>query len=135
MSDWNTQIIEEFRANGGKVGGQFEGAPLLLLHTTGAKSGQARVNPMMYQADGDNFAVFASKAGASTNPDWYHNLVANPRASIEVGDTTLNVVARVAEGDDRDRLWSRQKELYPGFADYEAKTTREIPVVVLEPAQ
>ncbi len=135
MSDWNTQIIEEFRANGGKVGGQFEGAPLLLLHTTGAKSGQARVNPMMYQADGDNFAVFASKAGAPTNPDWYHNLVANPRASIEVGDTTLNVVARVAEGDDRDRLWSRQKELYPGFADYEAKTTREIPVVVLEPAQ
>ncbi len=135
MSDWNTQIIEEFRANGGKVGGHFEGAPLLLLHTTGAKSGQARVNPMMYQADGDNFAVFASKAGAPTNPDWYHNLVANPRASIEVGDTTLNVVARVAEGDDRDRLWSRQKELYPGFADYEAKTTREIPVVVLEPAQ
>ena len=135
MSDWNTQIIEEFRANGGKVGGQFEGAPLLLLHTTGAKSGQARVNPMMYQADGDNFAVFASKAGAPTNPDWYHNLVANPRASIEVGDTTVNVVARVAEGDDRDRLWSRQKELYPGFADYEAKTTREIPVVVLEPAQ
>ncbi len=135
MSDWNTQIIEEFRANGGKVGGQFEGAPLLLLHTTGAKSGQARVNPMMYQADGDNFAVFASKAGAPTNPDWYHNLMANPRASIEVGDTTVNVVARVAEGDDRDRLWSRQKELYPGFADYEAKTTREIPVVVLEPAQ
>jgi deazaflavin-dependent oxidoreductase (nitroreductase family) len=135
MSDWNTQIIDEFRANGGKVGGQFEGAPLLLLHTTGAKSGQARVNPMMYQADGDNFAVFASKAGAPTNPDWYHNLLANPRASIEVGDSTVNVIAKVAEGDDRERLWSRQKELYPGFADYEAKTTREIPVIVLEPTQ
>jgi deazaflavin-dependent oxidoreductase (nitroreductase family) len=135
MSDWNTQIIEEFRANGGKVGGQFEGAPLLLLHSTGAKSGQARVNPMMYQADGDNFAVFASKAGAPTNPDWYHNLVANPRATVEVGDSTVNVVARIAEGEDRERLWSRQKELYPGFADYEAKTTREIPVIILEPTQ
>jgi deazaflavin-dependent oxidoreductase (nitroreductase family) len=135
MSDWNTQIIDEFRANGGKVGGQFEGAPLLLLHSTGAKTGQARVNPMMYQADGDNFAVFASKAGAPTNPDWYHNLVANPRASVEVGDRTVDVVARIAEGEDRDRLWSRQKELYPGFADYEAKTTREIPVVILEPTK
>ncbi|HZX55670.1 MAG TPA: nitroreductase family deazaflavin-dependent oxidoreductase [Ilumatobacteraceae bacterium] len=133
-NDWNTKIIEEFRANGGKVGGQFEGAPLLLLHTTGAKSGKARVSPVMYLADGDDHVVFASKAGAPTNPDWYHNLLANPRASIEVGDQTLNVVARVADGETRERLWSRQKELYPGFADYEAKTTREIPVVILEPA-
>ena len=131
-NDWNTRIIEEFRANGGKVGGQFAGAPLLLLHTTGAKTGQARVNPMMYLADGEDHVVFASKAGAPTNPDWYHNLVANPRASIEVGDQTLNVVARVADGETRERLWSRQKELYPGFADYEAKTTRQIPVVILE---
>ena len=131
-NDWNKRIIDEFRANGGKVGGQFAGAPLLLLHTTGAKTGQARVNPMMYLADGDDHVVFASKAGAPTNPDWYHNLVANPRASIEVGDQTLNVVARVAEGETRERLWSRQKELYPGFADYEAKTTRQIPVVILE---
>jgi len=130
--DWNKQIIEEFRANGGKVGGQFAGAPLLLLHTTGAKTGQARVNPMMYMADGDDHVVFASKAGAPTNPDWYHNLVAHPRASIEVGEQTLNVVARVAEGDTRERLWTHQKELYPGFADYEAKTTRQIPVVILE---
>ena len=135
MSDWNTQIIEEFRANDGKVGGQFEGAPLLLLHSTGAKSGQARVNPMMYLADGDNLVVFASKAGAPTSPDWYHNLVANPRASVEVEDRTVNVVAKVAEGETRERLWSLQKELYPGFAEYEAKTTRQIPVVVLEPAQ
>lgn len=135
MSDWNTQIIEEFRANGGKVGGQFEGAPLLLLHSSGAKSGQARVHPVMYQADGENLVVFASKAGAPSSPDWYHNLVANPRASVEVDDRTVNVVAHVAEGDTRERLWSRQKELYPGFAEYEAKTTRQIPVVVLEPAQ
>ncbi|MEP7111647.1 MAG: nitroreductase family deazaflavin-dependent oxidoreductase [Ilumatobacteraceae bacterium] len=135
MSDWNTQIIEEFRANGGKVGGQFEGAPLLLLHSTGAKSGQARVNPMMYLADGNNLVVFASKAGAPTSPDWYHNLLANPRASVEVEDRTVNVVASVAEGDTRDRLWTLQKELYPGFAEYEAKTARQIPVVVLEPAQ
>ncbi len=134
VNDWNKGIIEEFRANGGKVGGQFEGAPLLLLHSTGAKSGQARVNPIMYLADGDNYAVFASKAGAPTSPDWYHNLIANPRASVEVGEATVNVVAKVAEGDTRERLWSTQKELYPGFAEYEAKTTRLIPVVVLEPA-
>jgi len=132
VNDWNTRIIEEFRANHGKVGGQFEGAPLLLLHTTGAKTGQARVNPVMYLPDGDDHVVFASKAGASTSPDWYHNLLANPRASIEVGDQTLNVVARVAEGETRERLWSKQKELYPGFAEYEAKTTRQIPVVILE---
>jgi len=130
--DWNKKVIEEFRANAGKVGGQFAGAPLLLLHTTGAKSGKARINPMMYLADGEDHVVFASKAGAPTNPDWYHNLVANPRASIEVGEQTLNVVARVAEGETRERLWSHQKELYPGFADYEAKTTRQIPVVILE---
>ncbi len=135
MSDWNTQIIEEFRANGGKVGGQFEGAPLLLLHSTGAKTGQARVNPMMYLADSDNLVVFASKAGAPTSPDWFHNLVANPRASVEVGERTVKVSARIAEGETRERLWSRQKELYPGFAEYEAKTTRQIPVVVLEPVQ
>jgi deazaflavin-dependent oxidoreductase (nitroreductase family) len=133
MNDWNAKVVEEFRANAGKVGGQFEGAPLLLLHSNGAKSGQARVNPIMYLADGDNFAVFASKAGAPTSPDWYHNLVANPRASVEIDDRTVNVVAKIADGDTRERLWTRQKELYPGFAEYEAKTTREIPVVVLEP--
>jgi deazaflavin-dependent oxidoreductase (nitroreductase family) len=134
VNDWNTKIIDEFRANGGKVGGPFEGAPLLLLHTVGAKTGQPRVNPMMYLADGDNHVVFASKAGAPTNPDWYHNLVANPRASIELGDKTINVVAHVANDETRERLWSTQKERYPGFADYEAKTDRQIPVVVLEPA-
>ena len=131
-NDLNTNIIEEFRANGGKVGGRFEGAPLLLLHSIGARSGHERINPMMYLSDGDDYVVFASKAGAPTNPDWYHNLVAHPEASIEVGDRRFDVVAHVAEGETRDRLWSRQKELYSRFADYEAKTSRLIPVVVLQ---
>jgi deazaflavin-dependent oxidoreductase (nitroreductase family) len=134
--DWNSKIIAEFRANEGKVGGQFEGAPLLLLHTVGAKSGQPRVNPMMYQdIGGNNVAVFASKAGAPTNPDWYHNLRANPRVSAEIGTGTVEAVARVAEGDERERIWAAQKRAYPGFADYETKTTRQIPVVILEPVQ
>ena len=134
MKDFNRQVIDEFRSNGGKVGGQFEGAPLLLLHTTGAKSGAERVNPMMYQQVGDELAVFASKAGAPTNPDWYHNLVANPRASVEVGDDTYEVESRVAEGQERTRIWEAQKAAYPGFADYESATTRTIPVVILRRA-
>jgi deazaflavin-dependent oxidoreductase (nitroreductase family) len=132
MSDWNTPIIEEFRANGGKLGGNFEGAPMLLLHSTGAKSGKERVSPMMYQQVGDDLAVFASKAGAPTNPDWYHNLVANPEATVELGTDTVAVRARVTEGDERERIWEVQKERYPGFADYESKTDRVIPVVILE---
>ena len=132
--DFNQQIIDEFRANDGKVGGPFEGAPMLLLHTTGAKSGQERVNPVVYQADGDRLVVFASKQGAPTNPDWYHNLVAQPRAKVEVDVRTVAVNARVAEGEERDRLWTRQKEQMPGFAEYEQKTSRQIPVVILEPA-
>lgn len=132
--DRNTRVIEEFRANGGAVGGYFEGAPLLLLHSTGARSGQVRVSPMMYQDVDGGWAVFASKAGADTNPDWYHNLVANPEASVEVGTEQIDVVARVTEGDERDRIWSEQKRRYPGFADYEAKTSRQIPVVILTPA-
>jgi len=131
MSDFNQQIIEEFRSNRGKVGGQFEGAPLLLLHTTGAKSGAERVNPVMYQQVGDDLAVFASKAGAPSNPDWYHNLVTNPRASVEVGEERYDVDSRVAEGQERNRIWEAQKSAYPGFADYERQTTRTIPVVIL----
>jgi deazaflavin-dependent oxidoreductase (nitroreductase family) len=134
MTDWNTAIIEEFRANGGKVGGQFDGAPLLLLHTTGAKSGQERVNPMMYRRVGDKYAVFASKAGAPTNPDWYHNLKAHPQVSVEVGTETVPMTARVAAADERAPIWAAQKAEFPGFADYETKTSREIPVVILEPA-
>ena len=130
-NDWNQQVIDEFRANEGKVGGQFEGAPLLLLHSTGAKSGKERVSPVMYQQVGDDYAIFASKAGAPDNPDWYHNLLANPEASIEVGTDAVDVVARVAEGDERERIWSTQKSEYPGFAEYEQKTSRTIPVVVL----
>ena len=133
MSDWNTHIIEEFRANSGKVGGQFEGAPLLLLHTTGAKTGQERINPVMYRTDGDHLVVFASKAGADTNPDWYHNLRANPAVTVEVGTDTRPARARMASQDERDRLWEAQKKEWPGFADYETKTSRQIPVVILEP--
>jgi deazaflavin-dependent oxidoreductase (nitroreductase family) len=134
VSDFNTAIIDEFRANEGKVGGAFDGAPLLLLHTVGARSGRERVNPLVYAGDGDGLVVFASKAGAPTHPDWYHNVVANPDVTVEVGTETQARRARVTEGDERDRLWARQKELMPGFADYEARTSRQIPVVVLEPA-
>ena len=132
--DWNSQIIAEFRANEGKVGGPFEGGTLLLLHTVGAKSGKPRVNPVAYQDLGDGVAVFASKGGAPTNPDWYYNLVANPQVSAEIGTQTLPFVARVAEGAERDRIWTAQKSANPGFADYESKTTRQIPVIILEPA-
>jgi deazaflavin-dependent oxidoreductase (nitroreductase family) len=131
MSDWNDKVIAEFRANQGKVGGSFEGAPLLLLHSTGAKSGQERVNPMMYQAVGGGFAVFGSKSGADTNPDWYHNLRAHPEAQIEVGTETLEVTARVLDALEREPIWEEQKARYPGFAEYEAKTDRVIPVVML----
>jgi len=130
-NDWNTKIIEEFRSSGGKVGGPFAGAPLLLLTTTGAKSGQKRTTPMMYLTDGDRLAVFASKAGAPTNPDWYHNLVANPRVAVEVGTESFEVEAQVADRAERDRLYAIQAERYPGFAEYEQKTDRVIPVVLL----
>lgn len=132
MSDWNTRIIEEFRANEGRVGGPFEGAPMLLLHSIGAKSGKERVTPLMHQPVGDNFAVFASKAGADTNPDWYYNLVANPAARVEIGTDSVDVVARVLPPDERDPIWERQKAAYPGFAEYEARTERVIPVILLE---
>jgi deazaflavin-dependent oxidoreductase (nitroreductase family) len=133
VSDYNTQIIEEFRTNHGQVGGNFAGAPLLLLHSTGAKSGQERVSPMMYLADGDRYLIFASKAGAPTNPDWYHNVKANPSVIIEVGTRTVVAQAEEVVGEERDRLYGKQAELYPGFADYEAKTERKIPVIALRP--
>lgn len=131
MPDWNTQVIQEFRANSGKVGGPFEGAHLLLLITTGAKSGQRRISPVMYLPDGDRFVIFASKAGAPTNPDWYHNLLAHPQATVEVGTETFDVTATVLTGDERDRLYAAQAQAFPGFAEYEQKTTRQIPVVAL----
>jgi deazaflavin-dependent oxidoreductase (nitroreductase family) len=132
MSDFNAAIIDEFRANGGKVGGQFEGAPMVLLHTIGARSGEERVNPLVYQPAGDDLAIFASKGGGPTHPDWYHNLVAHPDVTVELGANTVPVRARLAEGAERERIWSRQKEIMPGFADYEATTSRVIPVVILE---
>jgi deazaflavin-dependent oxidoreductase (nitroreductase family) len=133
VRDWNTQIIEEFRANEGRVGGRFEGATMLLLHTTGAKSGQERVNPLVYLPDGDRMVVFASKGGAPTNPDWYHNLLANPEVTVEVGTTTVRARARVTQGEERDAFWAGQVAARPAFADYEASTDRVIPVIVLEP--
>jgi deazaflavin-dependent oxidoreductase (nitroreductase family) len=132
VNDWNTEIIDEFRTNAGRVGGPFEGAPMLLLHHRGAKTGTERVNPLVYLPEGDTMVIFASKGGAPTNPDWYHNLLANPEATVEVGTETVAVKAREAHDDERDRLWETIKAERPGFADYELKTTRRIPVVVLE---
>jgi deazaflavin-dependent oxidoreductase (nitroreductase family) len=133
-ADFNAQIIEEFHANGGRVGGPMEGMPLLLLHHTGAKSGKSRINPLAYQADGGRYVIFASKAGAPTNPDWYYNLKAQPNVSIEVGTDTIDVVASEASGEERERLFRTQAERVPQFADYEQKAERVIPVIVLTPA-
>ena len=131
MADWNASIIEEFRTNEGRVGGRFEGAPMLLLTTTGRKSGTKRTNPMMYLADGDRLLVFASKGGAPTNPDWYRNLVAHPQVTVEVGTETFQARATVVEGEERDRIYAEQSRRYPGFGEYQRNTTRTIPVVAL----
>ncbi|HET9090833.1 MAG TPA: nitroreductase family deazaflavin-dependent oxidoreductase [Acidimicrobiales bacterium] len=129
--DWNQKIIDEFRANEGRVGGNFEGAPMLLLHTTGAKSGKERVNPMMYlELDGRIF-VFASKAGAPTDPDWYHNLRAHPEVTVELGAETFAALASPLRGAERDRVYHEQAARYPGFGEYQEKTSRIIPVVEL----
>ena len=134
MNDFNAQIIEEFRANDGRVGGQFDGMPILLLHHTGAKSGEQYVNPLAYQADDGRYVVFASRGGSPANPGWYHNLKANPDISIEVGTETIPVHAEEAQGEERDRLFRTQAERLPVFAEYEQKTGgRVIPVMVLEP--
>jgi deazaflavin-dependent oxidoreductase (nitroreductase family) len=130
-NDWNSKIIDEFRANSGVVGGMFENMPILLLTMTGAKSGNKRTTPLAYLLDGERYVIFATMGGAPTNPDWFHNLVANPDATIEVGTETIDVTAEVAEGDERDRLWKEQVSRVPSFGDYEAKTTRTIPVVIL----
>jgi len=132
MPDYNQQIISEFRSNHGQVGGNFAGAPVLLLHSTGAKSGQPRLHPMMYlAAESGGWYVFASKAGADTNPDWYHNLKANPETQIEVGDELIDVRASEVTGAERDRIYAEQARRYPGFAEYERKTSRTIPVIEL----
>jgi len=131
-NDFNRKIIEEFRANDGKVAGPFAGSDLLLLHTTGAKTGAERVNPVVYRREGDSLVVFGSKGGSDHHPDWFHNLRAHPDATVEVGRDTIRVRARVAEGDERERIWTAHKQAYPPFSEYETNTTRTIPVVVLE---
>jgi deazaflavin-dependent oxidoreductase (nitroreductase family) len=131
--DFNSQVIDEFRANGGKAGGMFEGMPLVLVHNVGAKSGKEYVTPLVYLADGDDIVIFASKAGAPENPGWYHNLKAEPNVSIEVGDQKLDVLATEATGDERDRLYSAQEVAQPQFSGYAEKTDRKIPAIVLSP--
>ncbi len=131
-NNWNQNIINEFRTNGGKAGGQFAGLPLLLLTTTGAKTGRQLTNPLMYNTDGDRLLVFASKGGAPTNPDWYHNLVANPQVTVEVGTEKFNATAVVVTGEERDKFFQRHADQFPQFAEYERNTTRKIPVIVLE---
>jgi len=130
---WNAGIIDEFRKNHGKVGGNFEGAPLLLIHHTGARTGRHRVNPVMYLKDGDRYLIFASKGGADRNPDWYHNLRAHPDIHIEVGDDTIDVRVEEIKGAERDRFYAEQASLYPQFGEYQRKTKRIIPVLALAP--
>ena len=132
MNDFNEKLIAEFRANGGQVSGMFAGRPMLLLTTTGAKSGQQRTTPLVHTRDGDKIVVIASKGGAPTNPAWYHNLVANPTVTVELGTEKFPARATVVTGAERDRLFAAQAALMPAFAEYETKTTRKIPVVVLE---
>jgi len=133
MSDWNAGIIAEFRKNHGKVGGNFEGAPLLLINHKGAKTGKARTNPVMYLKDGNRYLVFASKGGHPTHPDWYHNLKAHPDVKIEVGDQTIEVHAEELTGQERDRLYAKQSGLYPQFANYQKNTKRTIPIIAFTP--
>ena len=130
-SDFNEAIIEEFRANGGKVGGPFEGSPVLLLSTIGAKSGERRTTPLVYLPDGARMVIFASRGGAPRNPAWYHNLLATPAATVEVGSETLEVDAVVTSGEERAQLFNRQAQMYPQFAEYAQKAGRQIPVIAL----
>lgn len=131
----NRQVIEEFRASGGKVGGQNANRPLLLLTTIGAKSGKPYTTPVMYLRDGERLAIFATHGGSPTSPDWYHNLVAHPTVTVEIGTESFAAQASVTTGSERDALYARQAEFYPQFAEYQQRTTRRIPVVILERAR
>jgi len=131
VNNYNSQIIDEFHANEGKVGGPFEGATLLLLTHRGAKTGTARTNPLAYIEEDGRYFVFGSKGGASTNPDWYYNLRANPNATIEIGTEQFDVTAEVLTGEDRDRVWGRNVRERPAFGEYEKRTSRQIPVIAL----
>ncbi len=138
MNEWNDRnqkIIDEFRANAGKVGGPFAGRTLLLLHTRGAKSGQERINPVAYVRDGDKYVVIASKGGAPTNPSWYYNLVANPLVNVEAGTDKFQARAAVAKEPERTRLYDKMVAVNPGFDEYRKKTTRQIPVIELTPVK
>jgi len=132
VNEFNRNLIDEFRAKDGKVTGVFAGAPVLLLTTTGARSGRKHTTPLVYQQDGDRIVVFGSRGGAPTHPAWYRNLVANPIVTVELPGETFEAKAGTIEGPERERIWSAQKEIMPAFAEYEAKTDRQIPVVVLE---
>jgi len=132
-TNWNQPIIDEFRANSGKVGGRFEGKTLLILHTVGAKSGLERVNPTAYVADSDRLVIIASKGGAPTNPNWYHNILAHPLVTVEVGTEKFQAQAEIAQEPERTRLFNLMVGMMPGFADYQQKTTRVIPVIILTP--
>lgn len=132
--DFNQRVIAEFRAGGGVMGGDFEGWPLVLVNHVGERSGRAYTSPLVYSRDGDNLVVIASKGGAPEDPQWFRNLVAHPDVTVEVGDETRRVHARVAAGEERARLFRAQADVMPNFDEYAASTTREIPVVVLEPA-
>lgn len=131
MNDFNRQVIDEFRANEGKVGGMFAGAPMILVNHTGAKSGTAYTTPLVYSMDGDRYVIIASKAGAPDHPAWYHNLKANPAVTLEVGTERFGATATEVTGAERDRLYDAQAEMMPNFKDYAAKTDRVIPVFVL----
>ena len=130
-NNWNQTIIDEFRANSGNVGGAFAGKTLLILHTIGAKSGQEHINPVAYVRDGDRIVIIASKGGAPTNPDWYYNILANPRVTVEVGTEQFQAQAAIASEPERTRLYDKMVEMMPGFAEYQQKTTRVIPVITL----
>lgn len=135
-NNWNQGIIDEFRANDGKVGGRFEGKTLLLLHTTGAKSHKPHINPAAYVKDGDRYVVIASMGGAPTNPDWYYNIVANPAVTVEVGTDEFQANGKVIKDEpERTRLYNKMADMMPSFNDYRQKTSRVIPVIVLEPKQ
>ena len=132
LNEFNRRVIDEFRSNAGKVGGMFANAPMLLLTTTGAKTGKSFTTPLVYSRDAGRIVVIASKAGAPTNPAWYHNLVAHPTATIELGTDRFQARARVATGDERERLFKQQAAQMPMFDEYRKKTTRQIPVIVFE---
>jgi deazaflavin-dependent oxidoreductase (nitroreductase family) len=133
FNEFNKGVVEEFRTSGGTVGGRFEGSPMILVNHRGAKSGKEYTSPLVYTRDGDNYVIIASKGGSPADPHWFLNLVAHPDVTIEVGDQTIPVTARVAEGEERTRLYDAQAAQMPNFAEYAKATTREIPVVVLEP--